>query len=80
MSDRCGMQRYFWIVLLTAISESLPKARQVKAQNVILGLVTELVYLRVPKARSVLNYICLFNNTTLPKENISSCYFFCLAI
>lgn len=51
MSDRCGMQRSFWIVLLTAISESLPKARQVKAQNVILGLVTELVYLRVPKAR-----------------------------
>jgi hypothetical protein len=43
--------RSFWIVLLTAISESLPKARQVKAQNVILGLVTELVYLRVPKAQ-----------------------------
>ncbi|WP_425636770.1 hypothetical protein ACPUEN_15310 [Algoriphagus yeomjeoni] len=51
------------------ISEPLPKARPVKAQNAILGIETMRSNYRVPKARSVSNTIRLAVNEPSQKIN-----------
>jgi hypothetical protein len=46
---------------LTELPEPLPRARPVKAQNIILGINPQQVYFRVPRARSVFDMHLLVN-------------------
>ena len=59
---------------LTELPEPLPKARPVKAQNIILGIDPQQVYFRVPRARSVLNSFVLSTTSrksfTPPEANL----------